>query len=77
MLTAWPAWPRPVKFELRREILVDFQPSPTTGEHMIMCTKYDTFDPDWMTPIIEYLRDGLLPEDGDEGWKVKRKAARF
>lgn len=30
-----------------------------------------------MTPLVEYLRDGLLPEDGKEGWKVRRKAARF
>ena len=30
-----------------------------------------------MTPIVEYLRDGSLSDDGKEGWKTKRKAARF
>ncbi|KAJ8639581.1 hypothetical protein MRB53_016275 [Persea americana] len=28
-----------VKSELRGEILIDFQPSPTIGDQMIMCTK--------------------------------------
>ena len=42
-----------------------------------MCIEQDTVGPDWMTPIIEYLKDGLFPEDEKEGWKIRRKAARF
>ena len=66
-----------VTSELRREIVVDFQPSPTIGDQVILCAEQDTIGRDWMTPIAEYLRDGLLPEDEKEGWKVRRKADRL
>ena len=66
-----------VKFELRREIFVDFHLSPTIREQIIMCTEQDDDDPDWMTLIVEHLRTRLLPEDEKKGWKVRRKAARF
>ncbi|XXG43864.1 hypothetical protein AAC387_Pa01g3806 [Persea americana] len=66
-----------VESELRREIFVDFQPSPIIGDLVIMSVEQDTVCPNWMTPIIEYLRDGLLPEDEKEGWKVRRTTARF
>ena len=35
--------------------------------------EHDTVDSGWMTLIVEYLRDRLLPKDGKEGWKVRRK----
>ena len=63
--------------KLRREIFVDFQPSPTIGDQIIMCIEQGMVDPYLMTPIIEYLRDELLPEDRKERWKVRRKAARL
>ena len=66
-----------VKSELRRKIFVDFQPSPTIGDQVIMCVEQDMVGQDWMAPIIEYLRDGLLLEDEKEGWNVRRKAVRF
>lgn len=31
----------------------------------------------WMTPIINYLRYGTLPEDRDESRKIRRQAARY
>lgn len=31
----------------------------------------------WMTPIIAYLEDGILPEEPGESLKIRRKAARF
>ncbi|XP_062088976.1 uncharacterized protein LOC133795541 [Humulus lupulus] len=31
----------------------------------------------WMTPIIQYLTDGTLPQDRSESRKIRAKAARF
>lgn len=55
-----------VRSRLRREILIDFQSSPRIGDPRAMCTKQGTDDPNWMTPIVEYLKEGSLPEDGKE-----------
>ena len=32
---------------------------------------------DWRTPIITYLREGLLPEDKQKAQKFRMKTARF
>ena len=42
-----------------------------------MCTDQVEKTPSWMTPIIEYLKDGFLPEDSKESWKVRRRATKF
>ena len=31
----------------------------------------------WMTPIINYLKDGRLPEGKDEARKLRIKAAKY
>ena len=31
----------------------------------------------WMTPIIQYLRDGVLPKDKNKARLLKLKAARY
>ena len=31
----------------------------------------------WMTPIISYLKDGRLPEEKDEAWKLRVRSARY
>ncbi|WZZ35213.1 hypothetical protein YC2023_018614 [Brassica napus] len=31
----------------------------------------------WMTPLVWYLEDDILPEDRNEGRKIKKKAARY
>ena len=30
-----------------------------------------------MTPIISYLKDGQLPEEKDEAWKLRVRSARY
>lgn len=42
-----------------------------------MCAEQDMEDQGWMTPIIEYFKDGSLLENEKEGWKIRRKAAKF
>ena len=31
----------------------------------------------WMTPMVQYLEDEILPEDRNESRKIKKKAARY
>ena len=31
----------------------------------------------WTTPIVSYLKDGILPEDTEEVRKLKVRAAKF
>ncbi|GJW50875.1 reverse transcriptase domain-containing protein [Tanacetum coccineum] len=34
-------------------------------------------EPTWMTPIVEYLRDGILPEDSKDASKLRIKARQY
>jgi len=34
-------------------------------------------EPEWATEIIQFLRNGLLPQDKAVAWKVKNQATRF
>ncbi|GKA30460.1 reverse transcriptase domain-containing protein [Tanacetum coccineum] len=34
-------------------------------------------EPTWMTPIVEYLRDGTLPEDSKDASKLRIKARQY
>ncbi|GJQ89428.1 reverse transcriptase domain-containing protein [Tanacetum coccineum] len=34
-------------------------------------------EPTWMTPIVEYLRDGILPEDNKNASKLRIKARQY
>ena len=31
----------------------------------------------WMTPLVQYLEDDILPDDRNENMKIKNKAARY
>ena len=50
------------------------QPSVPEAELMII----EAIEvPTWITPILDYLREGTLPEDRAEARKLKYRAARY
>ena len=34
-------------------------------------------EPSWIDPLIIYLRDGVLPQDAKEAWKLRNQASRY
>ena len=64
--------------ELLRVILVEFlsEPSihPADQPHAVNCT---TLADNWMTLIIQYLRDGILPEDKNKARRLRLKVAQY
>ena len=44
-----------------------------SGEEITAIEEEET----WMTPIVRYLEDDILPEDRNESRKIKKKAARY
>ncbi|GJW07749.1 reverse transcriptase domain-containing protein, partial [Tanacetum coccineum] len=38
---------------------------------------FEEEEPTWMTPIVEYLRDGTLPEDSKDASKLRIKARQY
>ena len=44
-------------------------------------TEFQTFSiqnsSGWMNPILSFLRDGRLPPNPEEVWKIQKRAARF
>ena len=54
---------------------LDFPSIQTTKEPLIV--NYDTIRDSWMTPVIQYLKDGVLPEDERKAKLLRLKAARY
>lgn len=42
-----------VKFELRREVLIDFQPSSSIRDQSVMCAEQEVEELNWMAAIVE------------------------
>ncbi|XP_062167005.1 uncharacterized protein LOC133873301 [Alnus glutinosa] len=60
----------------RRQIIVLTEPSITSKTN-VMEADTTPNEPKWATEIIQFLRNGLLPEDKVEARKVKIQATRF
>ena len=58
---------------LRRNIPIGFFEEPSIDVEATNTTK--EVGEDWRTPIIAYLKEGLLPEDKQEARKIRTKAA--
>ncbi|GJR75677.1 reverse transcriptase domain-containing protein, partial [Tanacetum coccineum] len=47
------------------------------GQEKEVVTVVEEEGPTWMTPIVEYLRDGTLPDDNKEASKLRIKARQY
>ncbi|GAV58100.1 RVT_3 domain-containing protein [Cephalotus follicularis] len=57
-------------------VLVDYLERPTISQAEVMDID-DPHEPNWMTPFIIWLRDGILPEDPADARKLVYRANRF
>ena len=62
---------------LPRVILVEDLGKPTGEKGNIIYIPHVKVGPNWMDPIIQFLRKDVLPEDKSEAEKICRKAPRF
>ena len=63
--------------ELRRIISVGVQSLPSVGKEISneVCSVDQSIS--WMTPILAYLKDDILPEDRKEADRIRRIAPRY
>ncbi|GAV62408.1 rve domain-containing protein/RVT_3 domain-containing protein, partial [Cephalotus follicularis] len=64
------------ELEKNQTVLVDYLDRPTISEAEVMDIDVPQ-EPNWMTPFINWLRDGILPEDPAEARKLVYRANRF
>ncbi|GAV86323.1 RVT_3 domain-containing protein [Cephalotus follicularis] len=64
------------ELEKNQTVLVDYLDSPTISEVDVMDIDVPQ-GPNWMTPFINWLRNGILPEDPVEARKLVYRANRF
>ncbi|GAV76917.1 RVT_3 domain-containing protein, partial [Cephalotus follicularis] len=64
------------ELEKNQTVLVDYLESPTISQAEVMDID-DSQEPNWMTPFVIWLRDGILPEDPAEVRKLVYRANRF
>ncbi|GAV76643.1 RVT_3 domain-containing protein, partial [Cephalotus follicularis] len=57
------------EIERNRAILVDYLDKPTISEVEVMDIDIQQ-EPNWMIPFINWLRDGILPEDPEEARRL-------
>ncbi|GAV71084.1 RVT_3 domain-containing protein [Cephalotus follicularis] len=57
------------ELEKNQTVLVDYLDRPTISEADVMNIDVPQ-EPNWMTPFINWLRNGILPEDPVEGRKL-------
>ncbi|GAV67973.1 RVT_3 domain-containing protein [Cephalotus follicularis] len=62
--------------EKNQTVLVDYLERPTISQAEVMDID-DPQEPNWMTPFVIWLRDGVLPEDPAEARKLVYRANRF
>lgn len=55
------------EYNIAPELCMEIKEQPSTeGKQVLAVKKQDN----WMTPIIHFLKEGQLPEDKTEAWKV-------
>ncbi|GAV81621.1 RVT_3 domain-containing protein [Cephalotus follicularis] len=64
------------ELEKNQTVLIDYLDRPTISEVGVMDIDAPQ-EPDWMIPFINWLRDGILPEDPVEARKLVYRANRF
>ncbi|XP_074327587.1 uncharacterized protein LOC141665500 [Apium graveolens] len=57
-------------------IPLDIQRRPSLPEHEVSNTG-NSLSPIWMTPILAYIKEGMLPDEKNEARRAKYKAARY
>ncbi|XP_074326579.1 uncharacterized protein LOC141664521 [Apium graveolens] len=55
---------------------LDIQRQPSVPEHEVGSLSNE-LGPTWMTSILEYIREGSLPDEKNEARRIKYKAARY
>ncbi|GJU59426.1 reverse transcriptase domain-containing protein [Tanacetum coccineum] len=61
---------------LSKQVLVEVLKEKSIQEKEV-ATVVEEEGPTWMTPIVEYLRDGTLPDDKKEASKLRIKARQY
>ncbi|GAV65894.1 RVT_3 domain-containing protein [Cephalotus follicularis] len=64
------------ELERSQTVLVDYLDGPTISEADVMDINVP-HEPNWMTPFINWLRNGILPENPAEARKLVYRAKRF
>ncbi|GAV88759.1 RVT_3 domain-containing protein [Cephalotus follicularis] len=64
------------ELEKNQTVLVDYLDRPTISEADVMDIDVPQ-EPNWMTPFVNWLRNGILPEDPMEARKLVYRANRF
>ena len=62
---------------LPRVILIEDLCKPTEVKGQAVHVHQIRVRPNWMDPIVLYLREDILPKDKSETDKIRRKAPRF
>ncbi|GKV18271.1 hypothetical protein SLEP1_g28676 [Rubroshorea leprosula] len=60
-----------------RSIFVEVLDEPSFMKPRVMEISTDPGTPSWTDPILSFLRDGIVPADGQEAMKLRRKASRY
>lgn len=71
-----------VELEMKRTIEVDYLPRPSIEAEQEMVQNIviniETYlGISWMDLIIHYFKDGSLPEDNSEAYRIKAQTSRF
>ncbi|GJX89956.1 reverse transcriptase domain-containing protein [Tanacetum coccineum] len=61
---------------LSKQVLVEILNEKSINEKEVAVVVEEE-EPTWMTPIVEYLRDGILPEDSKDASKLRIKARQY
>ncbi|GAV73740.1 RVT_3 domain-containing protein [Cephalotus follicularis] len=64
------------ELEKNQTVLVDYLDRPTISEVYVMDIDIPQ-EPNWMTPFINWLKNGILPEDPVEARKLVYRSNRF
>ena len=62
---------------LPRVILVEDLCKPSVMRREVIHVHQVRVGPNWMDPVVLFLKDGILPEENTEANKIRRKALQF
>ncbi|XP_015889412.3 uncharacterized protein LOC107424188 [Ziziphus jujuba] len=62
-----------IKFDQKRTILIGYLPSKSIAEEENLSVHEQVDEESWMTPIIEYINNGIQPSDKSEARKLRIK----